>query len=628
MKLDDALGRASAELARSTANVTSDSPPTSADRRPVLLATLGLVAVAGLIAGLVLRPDGGSSVVADAAGEITPAASDVDDGERPGDDTNGSNELHRYVSDTPPEGLSLQHGGPVADLRETGTEVRWIYGHADRGPGEGERAITIMSLGGNVRPPGLLDGERVDINGRQGSVLPDGNVMFELDPFMITVHGGPDADVLEVARAVEVSTDGLPVAPSALPGGYTLLGSFDEAYYEEVDGAVARDARVSTYRQGYVRYVDLVSTRRTAELDHLYRWLTPPNAETMTVDGRTFTFLYSHDDFGAPATYVVWFDEESIGEAITYGIDRRDVDAMLAAIRVDGDGPLVAAPPQPRAADGTDSDVAGPEDGPRRSVGDRVVPTVVLDGMEILNAVDHEELGEPDWRSDQYLYGPAGKAVPGPDDPVLLLTISPASGGLLLGEPIEIGGHRGVIVDKSAAGTNADIELLIGETTVQLTGRANVGLDEVIAAAEQYAGWVLGTGGVELGVPSLIGVDLSLGHKETIGVWLSADVNGPLAGSTVVYGPPGSTSPDGASRLSVTSTSPQHRKLDWLSWLYVGETSTVDLGEVTGVLAKPRDGVNVLRFELEGRVVEIIGSGVSEADVLAAADTFRADAGS
>lgn len=615
MKLDEALREASAAADRSTERALPGEPPSIADRGPFLWAAAVVLVVAGL--GTVLLRNDGATVATDAVAETdsptTPANAEEDADA-------AIDAVSHFVSDAPPEGLSLEYAGSAVDMGPvTGTELRWIYGLPDREPNDDEGAITIMALSGAQRPPGLLDGETVDINGAQGAILPDGTVMFELGDAVLTVHGGGEsADLVAIARSVGVSTSGEPVPPDATPDGYSLLGSFDGAYYGEYGPALAADATISSYRQGYVRYLDLVSTPRTAELEHMYRWLTPAGAESLSVDGRTFTFLYSHDDFGTPASYVLWFDEAAIGTAISYGIERDDVDRALGALRADWESPV--------RNDRVASD-APAEETSTTVPSDRVeqaIPTVVLDGMEIVTAVDHAALGAPDWSADRYLYGPEGVDLPGPDDPILTLTVVPGSEGLLIGEPIEIGGHDGVIIDKALAGTKADIELRVGETTVQLTGVANVELDQVIAAAEQYATWVLGTGGFNIGSQDQIGVDLSLRSIETIGFWQSDDVNGALDANTVVYAEPGTTSETGGRRLSISSNSMASRSVGWLSWLYPGNTTIIDLGETEGVLAKPVEGIDVLRFEHADRVIEIIGAGMTEAEILAAAEAFSA----
>ncbi len=632
MKIDDALRDASAAADRSTTRALPGEPPKPRDRRALLSVSVAALLVAGFGAAALLRSDE-TSVAATATDDAAPEArADADDDpppEPPGQATGGGGAdervdgLPRFVSDAPPDGLSLDYAGPATGIGPvTGTEVRWIYGHPDRGPSADERAITVIALTGAQRPVGLLAGDDVEINGVDGRILPDGTVMFELGQAMVSVFGTVERDdLVEVAQSIGLSSSGQPVLPETIVGDYSLLGSFDGSFYGAGSGALASDAQVSTYRQGYVRYLDLVSTPRTNELDHMYRWLTPADAETVAVDGRTFTYLYSHESFGAPAVAVVWFDDTAIGTAISYGVDRDDVDEALAALRIDGDPPVDRRAPA--------SEIAADE-APVAATSDQLadaVPTIVVDGMEIVAAVDHTRLGGPDWSAEQYVYGPDGVDVPGPADPVLVLTITDASDGLLIGEPVEIGGHDGVIVDKAEAGTDADLEFRVGDTTVQLTGRANVDLDMVVAAAEQYATWVFGAGGLTVGVPNQIGVDLTLRGSETIGAWFPADVNGALDATTIVYAEPGSTSETGGRRLSVSSNSKTSRSVDWLAWIHPASTSTVEIGDGAGLLAAPRDGVLVLRFESSGRVIEIIGAAMTEQEVLAAAEVFPTSTG-
>ncbi|MEL7209972.1 MAG: hypothetical protein AAGK32_17350, partial [Actinomycetota bacterium] len=267
-----------------------------------------------------------------------------------------------------------------------------------------------------------------------------------------------------------------------------------------------------------------------------------------------------------------------------------------------------------------ETQAAGDEDAP--IVAERLAPTIVIDGLEIVTAADHAQLGQPDWSAVQYVFGPDDVDVPGPDDPVLLLSVADGSSGLLSGEAIEIGGHDGVIVDKAAVGTSADLEIQVGATTVQLTGRANVDLETVIAAAEQYVLWVAGGGSLQLGVPSTIGVDLTLRRTETIGAWFDADINGSLDGTTVVYAEPGTTSSDAGRRLTVSSSSRSDRSVDWLDWLHPGRTSTVDVDGVEATMVELAEGIIVLRFEIDGRLIDITATDVGLDDVLNAASSF------
>ena len=598
MTLDQALAEASAAVTTSTEGVRPGDLPTPDGGHGLKIAAIGVLVAIGVVASVVVAFDRTSSITTEPA---TGAA--------------------RFVTDVAPEGLSLEFSGPVADLEAAvGTQTRWVYGKTDRGPVGEEQRIVVMALTGRARPPGLLDGRDVDINGLDGRVLADGTVMFATATTTVSILGSPTGeDLVAVARSLGRSDDGTVTPPQLTPGGYELLGRLDEGLYEEVDGAAPLDAQVTSYRQGRSRYLSLIARSRTPELDTIYRWLAPPGADTLTVGERTYIYLYAHDDFGAPATFVVWYDDHIIGEAISYGIDRSQVDAALTAVRTSDDPPVRVGQdvPAPDHSDTDDTTIDEPND--------RLAPTVVLDNMEIATAVDHHQLGPPDWRADQYLYGPADVDTPEPDDPVLLLTVADSSDGLLVGEPIEIGGHDGVIIDKAAAGTTADVEVRIGDTTVQLTGRANIELESLVAAAEQYALWVAGGGNLALGAPSTIGVDLTLRGSEQIGAWLGADINGPMDGTSIVYAEPGTTSQDGARRLTITSTSRTNRSVDWLAWLFPGRTTTIDLGGIDAAMVEPGDDITVLRFEHADRVIEATGKGVSLDEVIRAVSPFALD---
>ncbi len=625
MTLDEVLRQASEAADRSTEHAVPGQPPSPAGRPSMRWAAGALILIVATGFVLRLRTDDGPVVATGAeVASATDPSTDSDDAGVPGAAEVVAGGVARYVSDAPPEDLTLDYAGLAVELGvPTGTEVRWIYGYPDRLPGVGERAVTVSALRGAQRPVGLLEGTSVDINGVEGSVLLDGSVMFEMADAMVTVFGDPlQEDLVAVARAIGSSVDGQPVMPTTTPGGYSLLGSFDRTFYGEGGSAMSVDAELASYRQGYARYIDVISMPRTPVDEHMYRWLLPADAETLTVGGRTFFYLYSHEEFGAPAAYVVWFDDDVIGNVVSYGIERDEIDRALSALRIDGDAPTRSVPDEAELA--SDEPPAPTPPPSASSAPEQVVPTVVLDGMVIVTAVDHSLLGAPDWSAEQYLYGPSGLDVPGPGDPLLLLSVARGSEGLLIGEPITIGGHDGVIIDNARAGTDADVELRVGETNVQLTAIANVELDEVIDAAEQYAIWVSGTGGFSVGSPAQIGVDRTLQGSETIGAWYAHDVNGSLGANTVVYAEPGTTSESGGRRLSVSTNSTSSRSVDWLAWLHSATATTIDLGEgKEAVLARPTEEVIVLRFEHAGRLVEITGTGMTEADVLAAAATFE-----
>ena len=610
MKLEEALRQASADASRSVAGVRVGEPPTPPGprRSRVAIGTV-LVTVAALALAVSLVRDDGAEIAAEAANVADVGAPPL------------------YVTGNPPEGLSLVHAGPVAGLESIGTEIRWVYGVGGRVPAAGERAIVVMSLSGRPRPAGLLQGADVDINGRDGSVVPSGIVMFETAEAAIMVSGQESTidDLLSVAREIEVAADGTVIPPETAPGGYELLGSFDQVFFEEADGSVPADAQVATYRQGYQRYLSIVSRPRSLEVDQLYQWLTPVDAETTELGGRTFTFVVEDDDLGALSTRVVWYDKKSVGEVVAYGVDRDQVEHALRGLRLHD---AEVRDVNELGIDGATDSESGPASRPPEPSIETLLeassaPTLVLDGMEIVNAVDHGALPTPDWQAEQYVFGPLDIEVPGAADPVLLLAIAPASDGLLKGDPTEIGGHKAVVVDKRAAGTTVDVEMLIGETTVQLTGRANIDLETIIAAGEQYAAWTMGTGGLAVGVPETIGVDLHLRQHETTAAWFAEDVNGPAEGTTIVYAEPGSTSTDGsARRLTVSITPSSDHADDWLSWLYPAGATPVQVGDVTATSVKPSANISVVRFRLDGETIQIVGVNMEDAQMLTAIESF------
>ncbi len=326
MELDQALREASSQAHRATALMEPGEPPVRRDLRWLAAATTGLVALAGLVVAVQLAGDDGPD-------RLT-AANEAEVSVEPYTGDKNAEVPARFVVDPVPDGLLLRYSGPVTELGDaTGTTVRWVYGYADRGPIGGERPVTVYV--GEQWPSGLPDGQDVDVNGVDGRLLSDGTVMFVAGDFLVWVLGGVSEDLVEVARSVSVSPEGTIVPPARTPKGMSLLGSFDEETYGEVDVGVSADAQITSYRQDvHSRHLDLVARPRTTELEQMYRWLIPAGADTITANGRVFQYLDYQDDFGAPIAYVVWFDDDVVGMASSHGIDRADLDEALRSVRI------------------------------------------------------------------------------------------------------------------------------------------------------------------------------------------------------------------------------------------------------------------------------------------------------
>lgn len=137
---------------------------------------------------------------------------------------------------------------------------------------------------------------------------------------------------------------------------------------------------------------------------------------------------------GGTFTQVFWFED---GAAITlagFGVGSDEIDAAIAGAHRAGQEPTVVEPPEDEMA--VDEGAGNADQG---SIDD-LIATVVPEGLDLAWAGDHRDLGPSDWDTEICLFGPEQADRPAEGDPVLAVAVSPASAGLLIGDPIEAGG--------------------------------------------------------------------------------------------------------------------------------------------------------------------------------------------
>ncbi len=580
MKLDDALREASEATDNSIRHVVADARPTagSGGRAGVALASLAAATLAVL--GVVVLGRGDSTATPTAADQPEASAQTTEPAEPMLLVTDG-------LTDT---GFSPGFSGAVDDLGTPNfTLTRHAYGIAGEAPGDIRLVVAVHT--GPLGPP-VPGGKDIQLGDRPGVRMDDETIFVQVDDAHVVVYSsGLTIDQLDEIGAT-ITADGQVDAPA----GLSYLGAEELLYFDELNLGAHAGGQVSSYDESLSRHVNIASLPLVPNAEDFYRWGSRDDVEVATIGGRQVLIITAEDmdDFAR----IIWFEDGATVDVTTVGLTRAELEAVVAGVRPASEGP-VAKPPAENAA----SEDVVPFDPDGRYV------TSPPAGMELVASGDLAGLGTPAWVSHQFVYG-TGSA-PEPGAPALVLTLSPAPPGFFPGEAVDIGGNEAVIVDQEAAGTSTDLEMIIGDQGVELTGSDQISMDQIIEAAEAYVGFVPTSPD---NVPTSLGPGLELQKSSSFNAF-GDQLAGHPEERMAVY-------EDGDRRLSVRSLPLSATTYGIPAWLFAETIEGVQIGEVEGVLVE-RDNFASLRFRHEGRIVEVVANGLSRDELIAAAQGVR-----
>ena len=502
--------------------------------------------------------------------------------------------------------LRLTRVVDVDDLGEPDSVFEYhVYGLAGQGlPERDTPRLTIFRVVGPLAPP--LVGDEVDLDQRVGVVEADGTVGFESGEATIRVMTtGIGADPVELAAALRIDTDGQIQPLTTPPDDLTLLGSVRSALFADLSRSVPIEGHAAHYDGDGGRWLTVSSEPgQPTDLTTL-AWLSD-SAATAQIGERSILSTTDGDLRSA-----AWIEDGSLVRVVGYGLSAEEIEQAVSVTAAVADWPEI-----------------GPDDGPVEVTGpptdtsdldgaDRVLATVVPDGFGLILAADNADLGEPWYSSRTYVWASDDVDQPTSDDASILMTVQ-GSVPPFPGEPIDIAGAPGVLIDKEASNSRSELFISHLGGTATIDG-SNVPIDDLIDLA---TAWVesgeteppaeLADGMTRKAVANGVGWQGRGGPS---------GVTGTPEGATAVY----QDSADPSRVLGVASSPIDGSGgVDYPRWTFPDAVQTIDVAGATALAFEPVPGYTSIRFLSGDRLIVVWGENLGLDDVMSTARSLRA----
>ncbi len=514
-------------------------------------------------------------------------------------------DIERFAMDETIGDLRLSNTVDSVALGEPNSIFEYhLYGtEGEAVPGQGAPRVTIFRVDGPLAPP--LIGDEVDLGNRMGIVEADGTVGFEADGATIRVLvSGLNTSSIDLAAALDVDAEGQVVPLAEPPDGLALLGTVRSGLFVDLQRSVPLDGHAALYDGDGGRWLTVSSEPSYPNDLTALAWLSE-SATAAQVDGRSVVMTTDGDVRSA-----AWVEGGSlvrvVGHLLTADELEQAVSLTAAVDQWPGTGPS-DGPVEVTGPTGDTSDLAGAE---------RVLATVVPQGFGLILAADNADLGDPWYSAKTYVWADEETEQPTAEDASVIMTVA-GSVPAFAGEPIDIAGAPGVLIDREA--TNAPSDLFVTHLDGTATFAANnVPIDDLIELATAWveSGEAEPPTGLANGMVNKITAEGAgwQGHGGPSGI------SGTPLGTVAVY-------QDRAdpSRVLGVQSSPIEGSggVDYVRWTFPDAVQTVEVAGDTALVFEPAPGYAAVRFLSGDRLIVVWGENLTLDEILPTADTLR-----
>ncbi len=513
--------------------------------------------------------------------------------------------VNRFAMDGTVAELRLTRAVDVADLGNPDSVFEYhVYGLAGQVlPKPDAPRLTIFRVAGPLAPP--LLGDDVDLGRRVGVVEADGTVGFESGDATIRVMAaGISADPVELAAALQLDADGQVQPLTTPPDDLALLGSVRSALFADLTRSVPIDGHAVHYDGDGGRWLTVSSEPAHPNGLTTLAWLSD-SAASVQIGERSIVSTTDGDLRSA-----AWIEDGSLVRVIGFGLSAEEIEQAVSATTAVAEWPEIGPSDGPVEVTGPPADTADLDGA------ERVLATVVPDGFNLILAADNADLGEPWYSTRTYVWASDDIEQPTAEDASILMTLQ-GSVPPFPGEPIDIAGSPGVLIDQEASNTTSDLFITHLDGTATIDGN-NVPIDDLIDLA---TAWVE-SGRTE--PPSELANGMASKTVANGAGWQGhggpSGITGTPDGATAVY----QDSADPSRVLGVASSPIEGSGgVDYVRWTFPDAVQTVEVAGTTALAFEPVPGYVAIRFLSGDRLIVVWGENLGLDDVLSTAGSLR-----